>query len=1363
MTREDLEELLIEKYQDYDTTVDATDGSRFRVTFLDPILDLLAVEDADTQQFILDRMTQEYPDLTLDESGGVLGDVFVKAPSLWLESIRRTVQQLRAERAGVGNPNALTTSSAADLASNFFVTRAEATYSTVPVRMYFSKPGRITLFVDNSARTTTGLKFLPATAIQITAEDLEAHRSGNLYYIDALFVAEKPGVGYEIPVNAIYTVDGVPGLVRATNLTASSSAANTETNDQLVTRILEGISDRSLVTERGISSSITEDLPEVAEVQVIGFGDPEMERDILTADVMVGTGTPATEASSAFGTGDCVQVTQFPSYPYTSLFAASGFTTGVVGDYLTVRGKDRVITQTNVDPNSDLYRVGDIIPKYIGNLAVSMYSVATGANIFKTPIATCGAALEDDKSGPVSLEQCFSGDTLMHQLASGGSWTEDAVVQTVDVANNQIRIVSDMRVLYSGGVSDSEAVAHDVGGTWYVCVPVTFDTPNATDYYISLSRKGVTATLLEFLILSTEDGAGYGEPGTRYYRVGTAKKYLYHDLLVNGAEYSWTIWTTTGYTDLFDSLGTGTTYHGVVAQISPNFSTSTLLPYDGADLAWSYRTTSNAQVTQLSITHVPGGITFPDYPATDAYPEGTILVANDSVHLGGKVDVYTFPRAEYTESTYSVNVLRDVEPLISVSYLSADGLCWDDGKNTVSSKALATATAANMKCAALMRWDGYKHTAMRVISASGTTMTVDPGNATHLFAETVASPGVSYYISSPYAQFSFKNPSVLKTQGMDLISGVGSMTVTTTADLGKVVSGDTLEITSLGPNKGRYIVNSVTSTTMTLTEKIPRYATGMSFKVYTELAAADTPVMGITSLEMFDAGGSMYVPHGKSVGLLVSRDFQDACGDVRAYFRDRTFFHVPHDAIFAIDEKEYTLALDEPTTVYENASSTSDADVVNTAGPGAHGVLTTTKRLDFAQAFLTGMKLVPQYQPILGVHSTLETANVAGLPLYMTIDGVDHQLTFSGMNPLPLYETAYPGGVVQQINRAFVGVTATKEDNAPAPGEYWISVVSNVPVTQVHGTAAEVLGFAAPGGETDNLIGTGEAEYEIDTISETGGTVTITTIGTITGITTTATESIKFKIVAEDGSDHRDLYVFPANMDYDENLGLYYTDFEIIASGHTDDENYDLSRGDALTLSHDDLVYYGYHLYNNENEDQLAFSVQEDLRLNISAWFLATDATNIMGDVGNTEGRVYLTPESSFAINYKTCPVTSSVQNYLTETTRRIVLADHLAKAAYPVWILGNIGYSDGDTADVLLPELRSLVRAIRFESYLDISNVRALFERYGASDFDDPSVMYAITCGPDRSYTMMQITNRITPERCYHLVDDPLLSAEQV
>jgi hypothetical protein len=260
---------------------------------------------------------------------------------------------------------------------------------------------------------------------------------------------------------------------------------------------------------------------------------------------------------------------------------------------------------------------------------------------------------------------------------------------------------------------------------------------------------------------------------------------------------------------------------------------------------------------------------------------------------------------------------------------------------------------------------------------------------------------------------------------------------------------------------------------------------------------------------------------------------------------------------------------------------------------------------------------------------------------------------------------------------------------------------------------------------------------------------------------------VRYQIISEDSSSDsvQDLYIFPADMDYDSALGMYYKDIQVKAPPPTLPlvlgEEYDLSRGDQLTLDDSDVVYYGYHLSNDNSV--LAFSVQENLMLNVSAWFLADDATNILGDAGTTAGRRYLTGESSFTMNYRYCSATAQTQDFLTSTTNRIVLADHLARAAFPEWVVGNIQYSGGELPSIILPQLRQLIRAIRFGEYLDISVVRSLFERYGVTDFDDPTMLYTIAVDPDRNYTMAQLLNRITPLSRYHFVDDTRLSATQV
>jgi len=103
-----------------------------------------------------------------------------------------------------------------------------------------------------------------------------------LFFFDVNVVAENPGVEYNIEPNSLASVANVPAAVRVTNVRRFANGEDAETAQEFVDRAKGELTEKSLVTLRGISARITNNFPEVRRLNVVGFNDPEMGRDIIT-------------------------------------------------------------------------------------------------------------------------------------------------------------------------------------------------------------------------------------------------------------------------------------------------------------------------------------------------------------------------------------------------------------------------------------------------------------------------------------------------------------------------------------------------------------------------------------------------------------------------------------------------------------------------------------------------------------------------------------------------------------------------------------------------------------------------------------------------------------------------------------------------------------------------------------------------------------------------------------------------------------------------------------------------------------------------------------------------------------------------
>lgn len=194
------------------------------------------------------------------------------------------------------------------LASNAFVERKPGEIGSDVMRVRFFEPQ------DWSAkqgilifRGSAGQRYTNAQAVDVTAAEMALNQEGTLYYQDVPIVALEEGESFNVDKGGITTMEAEPaGVANVTNLFGIDQGRNRETNTQLIARIKVAVTVRALVTGRGIIVTLTENFTTIEEIQPIGFGAPEMMRDIvynvhIGGNVDVYVKNPAfTESSSDF-------------------------------------------------------------------------------------------------------------------------------------------------------------------------------------------------------------------------------------------------------------------------------------------------------------------------------------------------------------------------------------------------------------------------------------------------------------------------------------------------------------------------------------------------------------------------------------------------------------------------------------------------------------------------------------------------------------------------------------------------------------------------------------------------------------------------------------------------------------------------------------------------------------------------------------------------------------------------------------------------------------------------------------------------------------------------------------------------------
>lgn len=275
--------LLQDRLVAFDPTLDVGPGSSVYNSVIAPVANALTPDPIDTNslEFLKARLAQEYPSLSVQDSDTVVS-FLIKPLSLLMEPLKA---ELAAVKLGQSTTNAQDMSSeqATDHAANWFVRPRTGGRAQTVVRITFAAPQNIQ--IDNSVRFTTdgGLRFVALRAQVIRIESMLVQREGANYYVDVPVISEDEGAEYNVPASAIRRSTSFANAITIRNLYAATGGVSGETPQQLLSRVEQSLTERSLTSRRGIVARLFDEFgAQIRNLEVVGAGDPEMRRDIIT-------------------------------------------------------------------------------------------------------------------------------------------------------------------------------------------------------------------------------------------------------------------------------------------------------------------------------------------------------------------------------------------------------------------------------------------------------------------------------------------------------------------------------------------------------------------------------------------------------------------------------------------------------------------------------------------------------------------------------------------------------------------------------------------------------------------------------------------------------------------------------------------------------------------------------------------------------------------------------------------------------------------------------------------------------------------------------------------------------------------------
>lgn len=265
-----------------DPAADVSPGSPNDIEVITPTVNRLAPDPFDTpiQEFMRSRLRSELPSVVI-QKGEPIDDYAVKAMRVMVEPFRRSVEGVNRNQS-LKDPRVLNDREADFLAANYFERRRLGGFSVGIGRIFFSAPRFALVSPTNALFDGSGHRFFPVENQAISAENMLFQTDGSLFFFDVVIRAEEEGEEYNIGPNELVGIENFPSVVKVSNPGALEEGANRETTIEFLERVENALTEKSLVTLRGIRSRITDLFENVRSVSVIGYGDPEMERDVIT-------------------------------------------------------------------------------------------------------------------------------------------------------------------------------------------------------------------------------------------------------------------------------------------------------------------------------------------------------------------------------------------------------------------------------------------------------------------------------------------------------------------------------------------------------------------------------------------------------------------------------------------------------------------------------------------------------------------------------------------------------------------------------------------------------------------------------------------------------------------------------------------------------------------------------------------------------------------------------------------------------------------------------------------------------------------------------------------------------------------------
>lgn len=1335
MALSDLQTFIINRLQQVDNTLDLTPGSPYDVQVIQPILRRLGTDPftVDIGLFIQTTLNQQFPDMPTKE-GDAITDLLIKAAIVLWNPIVREITRV-ANNLSFRDPTILNVDEADALGANLFAQRITGNLSTGVVRIYFAQAQSVSVTPANYITSKESLHFFPTEIQSIRVDEMLLNVEGTLYYFDVNVVAEAAGDQYNIGPDDLVTIANLASAVRITNKARFQNGVPAEDAVTFIDRAEQELTERSLVTQRGIVAQVTKEFPEVTRINPIGFNDPEMGRDVLTGG---GLGPILAAGVSMFTESDAEGAVKTRRLATAELGVDFTALIGPINETVT----DYVLTVANAFTFGDLPIVRDLTVRAVVdpqtldlNEQVLSYS-ATGIvwTLRKKSLSLSGIP--------------------------GGILFPNTPFGTVSMPSDQVHIGGATDIFVRGSVFDSATL---------VLESIVDDKPLLQG--VQLAFTSTTTVTLDDLILGTN------------YSVGDAT----YNALATAAIMNLSV-------QVLDPPNAGAYRILQVVQLSGSSPVLTLSPsitVVAGSFRWRLSSTlfidliepketkiagSDLRTVQgVNVVDTVGGADFSDYGVG---PNDVLRILSGNLIVGDyivqqvlapfftKVQVDRKLPATVTNAQYYI-FRPNPEGGVVLPFVRIDSI---DLLDTSSQPVGTTIPFANPVD---VQSEGFANSA-HGIKADVTDATL--GIVSRVLASGANVNGLSLNIiwdGPPVISFTVGftgvNPLSVPAMVAQINAAVSAATIGAITRLAVALENNTrIGIIPVSPN-----VRVTGGTAMALL-----------------FGFNDKPVTtrDINSLEVFNVGGwaalrpsldavfdVANVVDGLQIGfyggltvpnapfsntlydpLRTAHDFNPethrhlqvgsrSLGTARVYFLDPTSFEVDPSTTFTLTNADGSVLnyFPDPTNSYQRipALPTGTKPLDGNTGGAVPASTFESLSTDFiARGILPGDLLQIDYVPLYGTVALADpVANLATKTLTVSINGgTNKTIIFVHDSTLIPSTDVSRQGVVDQINKTTGQVIAALNGANQLQFNPDASVI-----IRATGTANSLFGFSTLLDSSNDSPDKGK--YTITQVGPAGNpNRVVVSIAFPTGASATPAQQFK---VFRSGLQR---IVSTAMATQVGTAGLYYFDVELLSQGTGD--QYNISANTQLTVA--GFRSDGYYLTTDDPD--LTFSPVERPKLHISRSILEVGVTD---DPSNAT----LLAGQNIQINYDRSTLTNNVDTFARSDTERVINESPLGRHLIPYFVRFSMTYSGGSKEDVLIPDIQTFITGLQPDAFLESSDLDHLATLRGARSIDNPIDLIAVIHNFDRTVTVERSQNRLNTGRLAAFVPDVLLVKRNV